>query len=74
MRESMLDPQRVDMIGEDCERLPIGVVRELQEQFGVNHGDSDDKETWFQDFQEEETEAGNLPVYDAAEFFERFIL
>lgn len=66
MRE-MLNPQPVDMIGEDCERLPIGEVTELQIQMGCNHGDSE-----LQSLYLEETEAGNLPEYDPEEFFERF--
>ena len=42
-----LNPQPVDMIGEYCERLPVGEVTELQ--FAHNVNISGDCEEWFDD-------------------------
>ena len=39
-----LNPQPVDMIGENCERLPIGEVTYLQDSHNVNQCDECD--TW----------------------------
>ena len=42
-----LNPQPVDMIGENCERLPIGEVTYLQDAHNVNAMDAEDNgETW----------------------------
>lgn len=37
-----LNPQAVDMIGENCERLPIGEVTYLQDLHNVNAMDAED--------------------------------
>ena len=43
-----LNPQPCDMIGENCERLPIGEVTYLQDLHNVNLTDAEDNgETYF---------------------------
>ncbi len=59
--------QRCDMIGEDCERLPIGDVATLQIQFAANQGCSDDADTWFDESDPVELDAMSRIV--GAEFF-----
>ena len=58
--------QPVDMIGEDCERLPIGDVTELQSEFNVNL--NDEGEIWF----DEEIHVGYVETIDEDEFFNRY--
>lgn len=57
----------VDRIGEDCERLPVGDVRELNIQFNCNHDDSEEMETWFDEVTYHED---NLTIVDDDYFFE----
>lgn len=56
----------VDRIGEDCERLPVGDVRELNIQFNCNHDDSEEMETWFDELTYHED---NLTIIDDDYFF-----
>ena len=58
--------QPADMIGEDCERLPIGDVAELQSEFNVNL--NDEGEAWF----DEEITVGYVDTIDEDEFFNRY--
>ncbi len=68
MRKIELNPQPADMAGEICERLPLGVVQELQAQL---HADALEGEEYC-DFVREETEFHGLVEVDADEFFDRF--
>lgn len=58
--------QPVDMIGEDCERLPIADVTEMQSAFNVNL--NDEGEIWF----DEEIPVGYTEDIDEDEFFNRY--
>ena len=61
-----LNPQPVDMIGENCERLPIGEVTYLQDLHNVNLTDAEDNgETYF----DEDYHADDLTEVDAGFFF-----
>lgn len=53
-----LNPQPVDKIGENCERLPVGEVTYLQDLHNVNLFDAEDNgETYFdEDFHIEDLE------------------
>lgn len=64
-----LNPQPADKIGEDCERLPVGEVTELQIAMNCNLDDSEFAEFYF-----EEIGAGNdaLTEIDESEFFYRY--
>ena len=61
------NPQPVDKIGYDCERLPIGEVTEMQIAFNCNLSDSE-----FAEFYLEETESGNISEISEEEWFDRF--
>lgn len=64
-----LNPQRADMIGDDCERLPLGEVTELQNQLNVNAMDAEDNgETWL----DEEIPVACVSIIDEDEFFQRY--
>ena len=60
----VLNPQPVDMIGNDCERLPVGDVAELQSLFNVNTSEDE----WF----DEEIPIAYVNVVDEEEFFQRY--
>ena len=63
-----LNPQPVDMIGEDCERLPIGEVTELQVVMNCNLDDSEFAEFYLEECGSEDA----LCEVDEIEFFDRF--
>jgi hypothetical protein len=57
------------MIGENAERLTVGDVRDAQITFGVNHGDSEDQATWFDEADADEF-AAMMQVVGAEFFFD----
>lgn len=63
-----LDPQRCDMIGDDCERLPIGEVTELQNALCAGLTD----EEYCEFLAEEIGEFPDLIIVDDAEMWDRF--
>jgi hypothetical protein len=63
-----LNPQPCDKIGEDCERLPIGEVTELQNIYSQYLTD----EEYCEFLAEESGEFPGLCIVDSEEFYLRF--
>jgi hypothetical protein len=59
--------QRADEIGYDCERLPVGMVRDLQDSHNVNLDNIESD--WF----DSDELPDHVRVIEDTEFFDRFV-